>query len=432
MTRASICSLRGTFSFFIRVLFIFILVADVVFLINTRHLWMNAPQISIDLDFLPALKNTLESVVTSQSPATSLKELNDFVYQNPDTPAAILVQLLRQHLHTSPSAEVQRRKACIRHTKDNICFGGYAHYSQHPDHTAHEIPTVLWEDDPQMNIYNLTHYPNGRQHNGLGTNMACIPLTLAGFAATKDPNNVVVELGPFLGLSTKCIAVGMRKNGVKENTLFVYDTFSGLMNFRAIQRMHPWLKDEHPEYTQQNDNFHFLWEYGVKPTFPTVISRQGFISKETLNPEALGHRPVALISIDSAKSNQHLQQQLAGLGPLTKGSILMMMDFEFVREHIVLFYACLRENYLLPVYLSWSLEHWMWIVTDDVDLADPKHYQCYDEYKTNKDGRSRVVDLAMRDLLMLSGLTDGATVIEAFASVRNPLSEKIASVLRNS
>jgi hypothetical protein len=386
----------------------------------------------MDFDFLSTFNNTFDSVVTAQSAGTSLKELNDFVNQNPLTPAAILVQLLRQYLHTSPSAEVQRRKACVRHSNDKMCFGGHAYYSQHPDHTAHEIPIVLWEDDPQMNIFNLTHYPNGREHSGLGTNMACIPLTLAGFAATQDPKNVVVELGPFLGLSSKCIAVGMRKNGVKDNTLFVYDTFSGLMNFRAIQRMHPWLKDEHPEYTQQNDNFHFLWEYGVKPTYPKAISRQGFISKEALNPEALGHRPVALISIDSAKSNQHLQQQLAGLGPLTKGSILMMMDFEFVREHIILFYACLRENYVLPVYLSWNMEHWMWIVTDDVDLADQVHYQCYNEYKSNENGRSHVVDLAMRDLLMLSGLTDDDTVIEAFVSVRNPMSEKISSVLRDS
>lgn len=348
---------------------------------------------------------------------------------NPDTPAALLVPLLRRYLHTSPTAELERVRACSRHRNDKLCFGGHAYYNKNRKAPEEEIPVVLWEDDPLMNMYNLTRYPSGGKHGGLATSAACIPLILAGYAASVHPNNVVVELGPFLGLSTKCIATGMRKNGIKDNTLFVYDTFSGAMNFKAVQKMNPWLQDEHPEYTPQNDNFHFLWEYGVKPTYPTVISRQGLIGKENLSPEALGNRPVALISIDSAKSNNHLQTQLAGLGPLTKGSIVMMMDFDYIREHIVLFFACLREHYVLPVYVSWNLEHWMWIVIDDVDLADPKHYQCCDEYATTKDRQSHVLELAQQDLLMLSGLTDNATVVDAFALERNLLWKKLSSML---
>lgn len=434
MTCAGVRPIRMTFSSFIRIIFATIYLVEVVFLaIPGNHRWIGNQHSATtdDPSFFPSKKDTIDGDVRKdQSAATSLKELEDFLNRNPNTPAAILVPLLRKYLHTSPTAEAERARACARHRNDKMCFGGHAYYTSHTDKTEKEIPVVLWEDDPDMNMYNLTHYPSGRKHSSLGTNMACIPLILAGFAATKDPSNVVVELGPFLGLSTKCIATGMRKNGIKQDTLFVYDKFTGTMNFKAIQKMHPWLNDEHPEYTQQNDNFHFLWEYGVKSTYPTVVSRQGFISKDTLNPETLGKRPVALLSIDSAKLNEHLQEQLAGLGPLQKGSILMMMDFEFVREHIVLFFACLREKYVLPVYVSWHLEHWMWIVTEDVDLADQNHYQCYEEYRANEERRSSVVDRALRDLQMLSGLTDNATIIDAFAPVRSPLADKISAALR--
>ncbi len=424
-------NLRSTHSSHICIIFISLLLVDIAFLTANRHHWNNGYQSSslAVLDMPITIKDLPSIAVKQVSSSPSLQELDDFLNENPDTPAALLVPLLRQYLHTSPAAELERVRACSRHRNEKMCFAGHDYYTKNSEAPEEEIPVVLWEDDPHMNMYNFTRYPNGKKHGNLGTNVACIPLILAGFAATHDPNNVVVELGPFLGYSTKCIATGMRKNGVKNNTLYVYDTFSGTMNFNAIKKLNPWLKDEHPEFNQENDNFHFLWEYGVKSTYPTLVSRQGFIGHDTLNPGTLGNRPVALISIDSAKSNNHLQMQIAGIGPLKKGSILMMMDFEFVRQHIILFYACLREHFVMPGYVSWNMEHWMWIVTEDVDLAEQKHYQCYEEYNSKRDRRSHFINLAQEDLRMLSGLTDNVTVIDAFAPARNPLMEKISSIL---
>jgi len=108
--------------------------------------------------------------------------------------------------------------------------------------------------------------------------------------------------------------------------------------------------------------------------------------------------------------------QTGGLGKLKMGTIIVMMDFRFVDEHVELFYDCLRDRHVMLVCVSWNMEHWFWIVREDVDLADPSIYECYVERDVV---RTAVLTARMgSDLLLLSGLTDDVSVHEAFASHR--------------
>ena len=86
--------------------------------------------------------------------------------------------------------------------------------------------------------------------------------------------------------------------------------------------------------------------------------------------------------------------------------IMMMMttDFEFVREHVRSLVHCMPRRKLRNASLC-KLKPGAF----DVD----RYRRCRfgDEYKTKHDRRPDVVDRALQDLLMLSGLTDNATVV---------------------
>jgi len=73
------------------------------------------------------------------------------------------------------------------------------------------------------------------------------------------------------------------------------------MNFNAISGRNPWIKDEFPEFTKENDDFVFLWKPAVLPVYPAAVPSKGYIDKINLNPDTFGNCNVALLSIDSAK-----------------------------------------------------------------------------------------------------------------------------------
>jgi hypothetical protein len=344
--------------------------------------------------------------------------LEQFVEQNPDTPGARFIRLLRDYLHYEPGAEAKRLSSCsnlaIKDAKNvSFCFGGGRNYQKAMDSLngddlklEHATSLVLWEDRTDMNVYKLRRY-NGtdRLIPYLGTQAACLPLILAGYAAQEKPDNVVVELGPFAGLSSRCILVGMLKHGVHEGAYRAFDTFEGVNNWRAISYHAPWLKKEHPEFNENQTDFLFLWKMNVESVYPAAQASVGWINKDTLNPTVLGHKHVSMLSIDSAKSARMLIDQLEGLGIIATGTIIFLMDFEFVPDQVRQIYACLREEFLIPVYASFSMEHWAWIVTKDFSFEDGKIRQCFANLGIHNKNITRMERLLDGDTRYLCGLS---------------------------
>jgi hypothetical protein len=85
---------------------------------------------------------------------------------------------------------------------------------------------------------------------------------------------------------------------------------------------------------------------------------------------------LSLLVIDSAKTakawNQQLTAVLGTQDTLQPGTILFLMDFQYVSQQVKQVYGCLRP-YLLPVYISWNKEHWAFVVTQPVSLLTNQH-----------------------------------------------------------
>lgn len=338
------------------------------------------------LDSLMMLPSRNESIRTSDFWTTAVprKQLDDFLLDHPDTPGARFVGKLQQHLYTAtPNAEMIRMRACWRNRNTPLCFGGLANYLKawkEPVFDAArmmdikkaakkadmEQQTLLPLTD--VSVYNLVRYSNENQNviPMLGTQAACLPLLLAGSVVSEK--SVAVELGPFAGMSSKCIVTGMHPLN-SSNAFVALDTFEGTSNYNAISRGAPWLRKSHPEFSPSNTSFLFLWKQAVLPAYPTARAIPGLIHKGTLNQTTIGNKRVDLISIDSAKSAKHLVDQTEGLGVLETGTIVFLMDFEYSKTQVKQMYGCLRP-FLLPVYVSWNMEHWAFVVVRDISLHD--------------------------------------------------------------
>jgi hypothetical protein len=152
-----------------------------------------------------------------------------------------------------------------------------------------------------ISVYDMPRYP-GMDHSipALGTLLSCLPLFLGG-ASVGSKHGMTIELGPYFGLSSKCILAGMDTSGVRrENAYIPFDTFEGSQNFKSIQksRKHAWIMRSYPLYTANNSSFLFLWEKATQPIYPTAQGRPGWISASTLNLQTIG-----LGSIDSSSSS---------------------------------------------------------------------------------------------------------------------------------
>jgi hypothetical protein len=205
------------------------------------------------------------------------------------------------------------------------------------------------------------------------------------------PKSMALVLGPYFGFSSKCFVSGMKTIGVRKSSYMAFDTFEGKGNFRSIQKSkrHAWILESYPQFNKTSTSFLFLWEKAVRPIYPKATGRAGWISNETLNFETIGLQDesrslgdrasgIDLISIDSAKSVKMLQSQLAGLGKLKVGTILFLLDFEYVRDQIQLVYGCMRHTgYLLPVYTAWqNKENWAFVVTKEFSFSDFEFPEC--------------------------------------------------------
>lgn len=356
------------------------------------------------------------SLLSSGSPSfRPLEQLELFLEENKDTPGARFVGLLREHLHVRDGAEAERIVACKRNANLPLCYGGWKNYVKAGGNKAADpkkTRLVLYEDDEEESAYTIDRYKNSK-HNipSLGTSTACLPLMLAGYSASQDTSNLVLELGPFAGLSSKCIAMGMRKNNHNHSPFYIYDTFEGTPNYKAITNRAGWLRKEHPEFNKEHPNFQFLWEEAVKPVYPEAKPVAGWIDKNSLNPQKLGgnNHQVSLISIDSAKDGKQLMDQTAGLESFKKGTIIFLMDYEYVTETVKQTYGCLREHHILPVYASWQMEHWAFVVTEDFSLQDAWLGKCFASIAADLDNSiSRMEAFLDADLAYLEGLSETA------------------------
>lgn len=357
----------------------------------------------------PSVPNSISTTTTTTT--TTAGQMEEFLQTYPDTPGARFVRYLRSHLHYEAGAEHNRMLACDMNRANKElpgpavhCYAGMdinskmTQVSQHNNGitrqytmplgsniTIHDMPLYATEDIQEKYI------------PALGTQQTCLPLFLAGAALDPTKNEVAVELGPYFGLSSKCIVAGMRTQGGGRprnkgaHTYTAFDTFNGIRNHDSI-RKHPewnWILEKYPYYTAANTSFLFLWEKAVQSVYPTARGRAGWINSTTLNPAILGLEnddnnnkgSLGLISIDSAKTAIQLRDQLAGLGTLRAGTILFLLDFEFVVTQIKLVYGCLRHTgYLIPVYTAWERrENWAFVVAkDNFSWSDPRWVTCMD------------------------------------------------------
>jgi hypothetical protein len=204
-------------------------------------------------------------------------------------------------------------------------------------------------------------------------------------------------------------------------------SYEGRRNFNAISKSR-WIGATYPNFTESNTDFVDVWRDTVQYVYPTAQAKKGWITKDTLNNGTLSGLDLQVVSIDSAKGAASLHAQLAGL-TLPAGAILFLMDFEFVHEQIKQTYACLRD-YLLPVYVSWNMEHWAWVVTKSFNINDPVIFTCYK--KVAEDVPTAVSAMKRRlgdDLMYLSGLTDDVSVHEHYAPLRDRLNKTMHTQL---
>ena len=167
-------------------------------------------------------------------------------------------------------------------------------------------------------------YPSGHPLTGLGTQPGCFPLMLAG-AAVEDWG-VVVEVGPFVGQSSRCIAMGLNATGDgKGGRYHVYDSFHGFNN--AVR---PAMKDAGFTDLQEDQvsDWEWFWRLSVNDVYPSTLSTVGYAGPDSLRPEKWDHQSVALLSVDSIKDVNKHWIQVKGLQPMfmERGSIISFLD----------------------------------------------------------------------------------------------------------
>jgi hypothetical protein len=288
---------------------------------------------------------------------------------------ATLVRLLQQELYVPRTAEATRLRACRKESLSfPICFGGVRNAAMAEtlagtnDNAKLEKVTQM-PLSKNMTVFDMRRYTTPKKliYN-LGTDPVCLALVLAGASVTTT--GVIVELGTFTGLSTKCLALGLNATG-PPNRYYAFDIFGkDVLNYQAIIKNMPWVTDVGT--LTADSSYKWLWELAVQHVYPTIQGFEGFIDKDTVNPKVWNKQSIALLSIDSAKMWGQFRDQLAGIQKpymLKRGAILVLMDFLTIDTQIKLLYGCWRE-YLQPVYSSWCRgEQWMFVVTRTFSLT---------------------------------------------------------------
>lgn len=345
--------------------------------------------------------------------------------QNPNTPGARFVEKAEKFLHPFPNAEGQRIEAC--HSKNfALCYAGHAAYNQALEEAPPEKKTnqifiektaMLKPFHPNYNVWRMRRFSPFQTSGGklrlihnLGTDAACLPLMLAG--ASVGDFGVVVELGTYLGLSSKCIGMGFNTTK-REDSYFAFDLFGNdEFNYNTITKNMPWTKETNPDFNNKEASYLWLWEHAAKTeAYPTAQTFPGFINATTMYPKIWKKKPIALMSVDSAKTWSAFRDQTAGVQRpymLKKGALLILMDFHTVDTQIKLMYTgCLRQ-YLQPVYTSWCRgEQWIFVALQTFSLgmigACMQDY-LEDQTEPSAEQFQEMLRLAEADLEFMDGL----------------------------
>jgi hypothetical protein len=229
-----------------------------------------------------------------------------------------------------------------------------------------QIPSI---HSGSFTVWHLRRYAQNKELiYKLGTDAVCLPLILAG--ASIQDFGVAVELGPFLGFTSRCLGLGLNTTK-RAHSFHAFDSFDGKENYNAISHRLPWVKQYNESFTSQNSNFVWLWNMAMQDVYPSARAHAGWINAANVNAQHWNGQPIAFLGIDSVKNWVHWKSQLEGFPSplLLKGSIFAAMDFLFTDQpHI--YYSCL-QSYLQPVYSSFcTAEHWIFIVLKDIHQAD--------------------------------------------------------------
>lgn len=321
--------------------------------------------------------------LTQQSKPEGSDNFLQWLIENPNTPGARLVNLLRQHLHTYPNAEGERLQAC--HDKNYpLCFAGQAAFHKAVDEAPAdkkddliylERSTRMPLTSGNVDVWKMRRFAKMsdgkfRVINNLGTEPACLALSMAG-AAVGD-FGVVVELGTYLGLSSKCISLGLNSTN-REGAYFAFDLFGNdSFNYEKITRSMPWTIQVKPDFKKES-SYLWLWKSATIDVYPTAQAFEGSIDSTTLYPKLWKKKPIALLSVDSAKTWAAFRDQTAGIQRpymLKKGAILILMDFLTIDTQIKLLYTGCLGQFLQPVYSSYCKgEQWIFVAKQSFSLG---------------------------------------------------------------
>lgn len=320
------------------------------------------------------------------------------VQDHRETPGGTLIDLLSKYLHVAYGAEATRRQTCVKKRNLPICFAGVSDTTDACIHSITDkqeqekcatIPVWTRHEKLPLNAFRIQRLsdPRAMLHDryimALATEAVCLPLILAGSALSN--HGVAVELGTFVGFSSRCLGVGLNATGL-EHRYYGFDTFDGIRNYRKIRDRMRWVKKYNPEYTEDNDSFFFLWKLVMNDVYPTAKGTAGFIDHISLNPSVLGHKPISIVSVDSAKNHRQWMQQMKGILTLTKGTILILMDFTYVTSAVKAVYGCYRQ-FLFPVYSSFCRgEHMIFVVTETFHLEE-SFQTCLSHLGKDMDGK---------------------------------------------
>ena len=425
--------------------------------------WLNA---TFDVNLNEKIKPVkISSVRRPEDKENRLQsDLDKWLQMNSNTPASRFVKLLRVHLHAQQDSEASRIKSCCKRvtslnrcadifsklgdmetkaavsTKNRAwCLGGTQNYLHaqklHQDAASDEleiytrIPFINRDD---FTVWNLRRYQNEKKISNLGTDAVCLPLILA--AASIQDFGVAVELGPFLGFSSRCLGIGLNTTG-QTHSFFAFDTFDGKGNYNFIARSSPWVQQYNQSFTPQNSNFFWLWDMVMKDVYPTAQANVGRINAANVNAQHWNNQTIAFLGIDSIKDWRGWKIQLEGLQPLlSKGAIFAAMDF-ILSDQPLIYYGCLR-SFLQPVYSSLCAgEHWIFIVLQDIYQTDIQ--KCMSELvsfsSTESFPSTESVDTMMQrlkqDLLFLRNLNSSKeddTMSSEMNCVQDALAKKLS------
>mmetsp|Transcript_34412 Transcript_34412/g.75259 ORF Transcript_34412/g.75259 Transcript_34412/m.75259 type:complete len:388 (-) Transcript_34412:137-1300(-) len=223
--------------------------------------------------------------------------------------------------------------------------------------------TGLWRG-PSLFVYDdQTKIPaQARRH--------CKSLFLAASALTGD--GVVVEFGPWIGHSSRCLGAGLNTTGL-EQRLYSYDSFNDPINRNKLKGTKYF---DNPRSARE---FRFIWEETARAVYPSAKAIEGriervFNAREWLLPL------VEVFVIDTAKTHEHL----LATGPLVwkylaVGSIICFMDFVKTPQVELVYSQFVPDGSLELAYLDFCASPWVFVVRKPLPWVrvlqyDPQHY----------------------------------------------------------